>query len=177
MLPDSVTWGSFKIVWGCVGAHGHWFQREISMSYCECQKNWPKMSKFPNHYMWLLPQKRFLVPKIFFLSEKISSYTLWWSNGVIFAGNSISIFFTVYIDIINIILIFSKSSNHSRTLTIYYWNSRLLQRVSLAHLRCKPQNMMSLICHCTECTHTIDIYKNPRCPTSYTTYVKIHSGS
>ncbi len=24
---------------------------------------------------------------------------------------------------------------------------------------------------------TIDIYKKPRCPTSYTTHVKIHSGS
>ncbi len=47
------------------------------------------------------------------------------SSGVIFAGNSISIiwiFFTAYIDIIDIISIFSKSSNHLRTLTIYFWN-------------------------------------------------------
>ncbi len=33
-------------------------------------------------------------------------------------------------------------------------NPRLLQRVRLAHLRCKPQNMTSLVCHCTECTRT-----------------------
>ncbi len=29
-----------------------------------------------------------------------------------------------------------------------------LQRVRLAHLRCNPQNMSSLVCHCTECIHT-----------------------
>ncbi len=31
---------------------------------------------------------------------------------------------------------------------------RLLERVRLAYLRCNPQNMTSLICRCTECTHT-----------------------
>ncbi len=78
-------------------------------------------------------------------------------SGVIFAGNSISIisiFSTAYIDIIDIISLFSKSSNHPRTLTIYYWNSRILQRVRLAHLRCNAQNMTSLVRHCTECTNT-----------------------
>ncbi len=33
-------------------------------------------------------------------------------------------------------------------------SSRLLQRVKLAHLRCNPQYIMWLVCHCTECTHT-----------------------
>ncbi len=33
-------------------------------------------------------------------------------------------------------------------------NPRLLPRVRLAHLRCSPQNMTSLVCHCTKCTHT-----------------------
>ncbi len=31
---------------------------------------------------------------------------------------------------------------------------RLLQRVRLAYLRCNLQNMTSLVCHCTVCTHT-----------------------
>ncbi len=31
---------------------------------------------------------------------------------------------------------------------------RLLQRVRLVHLWCNPQNMTSLVCHYTECTHT-----------------------
>ncbi len=30
----------------------------------------------------------------------------------------------------------------------------LLQRVWMAHLRCNLQNMTSLVCHCTKCTHT-----------------------
>ncbi len=33
-------------------------------------------------------------------------------------------------------------------------NARLLQRVRLTHLRCNLQNMTSLVCHCTICTHT-----------------------
>ncbi len=33
-------------------------------------------------------------------------------------------------------------------------NILTIQRVRLAHLRCDPQNMTSLVCHCTECTHT-----------------------
>ncbi len=42
-----------KIGWGNVGAHGHWFQRETSMSVL---KNLLKMSKFVDHYILKLFQ-------------------------------------------------------------------------------------------------------------------------
>ncbi len=35
-----------------------------------------------------------------------------------------------------------------------YVAAEVIQRVRLAHLRCNPQNISSLVCHCTKCTHT-----------------------
>ncbi len=44
-IPSFPVSGS-KIGWGCVGALSHWFQRETSMSCCECKKMCLKCQHF-----------------------------------------------------------------------------------------------------------------------------------
>ncbi len=59
---------------------------EFHKSSCNCniKKNytpWCENSRFKIQNLWLLPQKRVLVPKICFfvcVLEKVSSYTWWW---------------------------------------------------------------------------------------------------
>ncbi len=56
---------------------------------------------------------------------------------------------------------FSTGLHLTLCISYQYWlpicvwlKKTLLQRVRLAYLQCNPQNMTSLVCHCTECIHT-----------------------